>query len=391
MLPVGLSINSVNNQLIIKKGLKMEYHCGICIKENNWIANSYNSIVVVAADSYDNKLSFFIKIFNKEENINNNVKEIKFGSAVFFTSEKESIIDLYDIDCLFNQGYNTFKAEGLCLNYNTYYGKLEIWIEDQKKFRFFLFKKIISDAEKELMNSLYKGRLYESHLNTIPQITAENLQNIIQEEKKEIEDYDIADLVKELKISFYADKFYEKTDKPESYNLNELYTFKSTKYEKNKFDTYLIEILNLGRHIIGEYDGWFYAREEAKKDVENRTNNIPFIKSNILRNYSKSEHLNYRVRSRLSKLIFPLYKLLTISGEPIELKKDNFNSVTDGFIFRHSSSTKDVLLSDIHWQNKSLKEFNYNTLKRMMYKSFDQNNMLKEWCIPFPVNLNSKG
>lgn len=241
------------------------------------------------------------------------------------------------------------------------------------------------------MNSLYKGRLYESHLNTIPQITAENLQNIIQEEKKEIEDYDIADLVKELKISFYADKFYEKTDKPESYNLNELYTFKSTKYEKNKFDTYLIEILNLGRHIIGEYDGWFYAREEAKKDVENRTNNIPFIKSNILRNYSKSEHLNYRVRSRLSKLIFPLYKLLTISGEPIELKKDNFNSVTDGFIFRHSSSTKDVLLSDIHWQNKSLKEFNYNTLKRMMYKSFDQNNMLKEWCIPFPVNLNSKG
>ena len=369
----------------------MEYHCGICIKENKWIANSYNSIVVVAADSYDNKLSFFIKIFNKEENINNNVKEIKFGSAVFFTSEKESIIDLYDIDCLFNQGYNTFKAEGLCLNYNTYYGKLEIWIEDQKKFRFFLLKKIISDAEKELMNSLYKGRLYESHLNTIPQITAENLQNIIQEEKKEIEDYDIADLVKELKISFYADKFYEKTDKPESYNLNELYTFKSTKYEKNKFDTYLIEILNLGRHIIGEYDGWFYAREEAKKDVENRTNNIPFIKSNILRNYSKSEHLNYRVRSRLSKLIFPLYKLLTISGEPIELKKDNFNSVTDGFIFRHSSSTKDVLLSDIHWQNKSLKEFNYNTLKRMMYKSFDQNNMLKEWCIPFPVNLNSKG
>lgn len=187
----------------------MEYHCGICIKENNWIANSYNSIVVVAADSYDNKLSFFIKIFNKEENINNNVKEIKFGSAVFFTSEKESIIDLYDIDCLFNQGYNTFKAEGLCLNYNTYYGKLEIWIEDQKKFRFFLLKKIISDTEKELMNSLYKGRLYESHLNTIPQITAENLQNIIQEEKKEIEDYDIADLVKELKISFYADKFYE--------------------------------------------------------------------------------------------------------------------------------------------------------------------------------------
>ena len=76
-----------------------------------------------------------------------------------------------------------------------------------------MLKKIISDAEKELMNSLYKGRLYESHLNTIPQITAENLQNIIQEEKKEIEDYDIADLVKELKISFYADKFYEKRDK----------------------------------------------------------------------------------------------------------------------------------------------------------------------------------
>lgn len=107
-----------------------------------------------------------------------------------------------------------------------------------------------------------------------------------------------------------------------------MYTFESTKYEKFKFDTYLRKILNLGRHIIGEYEGWFYAREEAKEDVENRTKNIPIIKSKILTNYSKSEHLNYRVRSRLSNLIYPLYKMFYISGETLELKKDDFFSLT---------------------------------------------------------------
>ena len=366
----------------------MEYHCGICIKESKWIANRYNSIVVIAVDSCDNELSFFVKIFDKNEKVNENVKNIKFGNAVFFTSEKENIIDLYNIDSLLSQGYNSFKADGLCLNYNTYYGKLDIIIEDHSKFRSYLTKKLISDVEKELMNSLYKGRLYESHLKSIPQITAENLQKIIQEEKRGIEVYDITDIVKELKISYYADRFYEKTDKPESYNLNGLYTFESTKYEKIKFDTYLRKILNLGRHIIGEYEGWFYAREEAKEDVENRTKNISIIKSKILTNYSKSEHLNYRVRSRLSNLIYPLYKMLYISGETLELKKDDFEYKTNGFSFICSSDNKDLLLSNIRRQNETLKYDHPNKLKRVIYKSFDLDKMLKEWCIPFPIYLN---
>lgn len=370
----------------------MEYHCGVCIKESKWTAERINSIVVLAGDSHDNKLSFFIKVFEKEEEPKDNVKNIKFGSPVFFTSERENIIELYDIDCLFGQGCNSLKLEGLSLGYNKYYGYLEVRKEDYKRFSCYSWDQSpISELEKKLMNSLYKGRLYESYLDSIPQITASDLQNIILEEEKEIELYDINDLVKELKISYYADHFYIKTDKPESYNLNVTHSFEGTKYENHRFDTYLKQILDLGYHLIGEYDGWFYAKDEAREDVERNTREIPSIKKEMVLKYSKTEHLNYRVRNRLTKYIYPLFKMFFITEKPLNLKKYNFEYGIHGYSFNYFSDDKNYLLSDIRRQNESLRYDRHNKLTGMIYRHIDLNKMLEEWCIPNPIYYKNRG
>lgn len=373
----------------------MEYHCGVCIKESKWIEGRLNSIVVLAIDSHDDKFSFFVKVFEKEEVVNGDVKNIKFGTPVFFTSEKENIIELYDIDFLFDQGvqgYNPVKFEGLIINYDKYYGHLDVRVEDYRKFSSYSWPKTpISVLEQELMNSLYKGRLYESYLNSIPQITAGDLQNIILEEKKEIELYDIDELVKELKISYYADHFYIKTDKPESYNLNVTHSFKGTKYENLGFDTYLRQILDLGYHLIGEYDGWFYAEDEAREDIERHTREIPSIKKEMLLKYSKTEHLNYRVRSRLTKFIYPLFKMFLITEKPLNLKKYNFDDGIHGYSFSDFCDDKSYLLSDIRRKNESLRYDRHNKLTGMIYRQIDLNKMLEEWCIPNPTYYKNRG
>lgn len=370
----------------------MEYHCGICIKESNWIVDCYNSIVILAGDRNDHKLSFFIKIFEKEEGVNDNVKNIKFGSAVFFTAEKENIIDLFDVDCIFSQGPLALDVKGIHIHLRYYSTSgLEVGIYNDVNFRSFLPKSLISDVEKKLMNSLYKGRLYKRYLNSVQNITAEKLQNIIIEEEKEVEVYDINDLVKELKISYYANNFYIRTDEPEEYDLNERYTFELTKYEDCKFDTYLLQLLNIGERLIEEQKGWFYAKEEAYEDVEFRTKNIPYVKREILRNYSKSEHLNYRVRSRLSNLMYPLFMMLFISEKPLCLKKYNFDSSIHGYSFISScNNDKKQLLFDVQRQNETLRYDCHNKLKTMIYSSFDLNKILNEWCIPFPIFCNKR-
>ena len=41
----------------------MEYHYGVCVQESTWVKDRYNSIVILAGDSNDNELAFFVKIF----------------------------------------------------------------------------------------------------------------------------------------------------------------------------------------------------------------------------------------------------------------------------------------------------------------------------------------
>ena len=68
----------------------MECHFGICIKESYWISGpKFNSIIVLAGDSNSNKLSFFVKIFAGNEDINENIKNIKFGTPVFLHRKKK--------------------------------------------------------------------------------------------------------------------------------------------------------------------------------------------------------------------------------------------------------------------------------------------------------------
>lgn len=363
----------------------MKYHYGVCIKESNWIKGHSNSIVVLAGDSNDHRLSFFVKIFDKEEEVDDNTKNIKFGNAVFFASEKENIIDLYDVDCMFNSNYSNLKFNNLYLEFNYQSGILKVLHQDKKHLNAYWPKDEISKVERELMFSLYKGRLYNTYLSSLSNITAENIQNIIREEEKEIEFYDIEDLINELKISYYTTNFYIRTDEPESYDFYERRSFEKTKYENYKFDAYLTQILMPGEWLIGEYEGWFYANEDAKEKEEQKYRDIPWLKAKMKQKYSKSEHLNYRVRAKLSKFVSPLFSMLTIPGNILELKKNPINNCLLGFEFYHCSNNKEFILSDFR---RAISTFRYNTkdnFKDKIYKNLSLDEMLKEWCIPFPI------
>ena len=359
----------------------MEYHYGVCVKESNWAKDNYNSIVILAGDSNDNELAFFVKIFDINEEVDNNLKDIKLGCPVFFTSEKECIIDLYNVDCMFNTGCSSLNIGNLRLE------KYRVWVQDNERPNVYLPKMdVINNAEVELMNALQKKRLFDSFSNAIKEFTAENLQKIINEEKDEVEKYDIEDLVNVLNISYYANRFYEKNDSPESYNLYEKRSFVNTKYEDFKLDEYLTQILKPGGWDLGENEGWFYAREEAEKDIENNTSRIPFIKNEMIRTYSRDEHLSFRVRSKLSKYISPIFSMLTIPGYVLDLKIDHFWHRVKGYYFSfYRNDTKESIISEIRSRNHDLRPYyeRHDKIKREIYRTISFHELLKEWCIPF--------
>lgn len=352
----------------------MEYHYGVCVKESTWGKDCCNSIVILAGDG--NRFAFFVKIFNVNEEVDNDVKNIKFGSAVFFTSEKECIVDLYNADRRVDQLFTSFGNFDL--------REFGVFVFSQDKKCGYRFRKIavINKVEEELINALRKKLLFDSFSNSIKELTAENILNIINEEKNEVDKYDIEDLVNNLNISYYADGFCEKTDSPEGYRLNEIRSFKNTKYEDLKFDEYLTQILKPGGWRIGEYDGWFYAREKAKENVDNHTHNIPFIKKEMKRRYSKSEHLDFRVRSKLSIYISPIFSMYCIPGRVLELKRSPFGRVFSRFDFT-LDKTKEGIIAKIRQYNSYFTDFSSNEFKKEIYKEIDFFQLHKEWCIPF--------
>ena len=359
----------------------MEYHYGVCVQESTWVKDRYNSIVILAGDSNDNELAFFVKIFNINEEVDNSIKDIKLGSAVFFTSEKECIIDLYNVDRMFNSGCSSLNIGNFMLE------KYLIRIQDKERPNVYLYADKINEAEIELMNALQKKRLFDSFSNSVKELTAENLQQIINKEKEDVEKYDIEDLVNVINISYHARNFYEKTDSPESYNLYEERSFVNTKYESCKFDGYLRQILKPGSWDLGEKEGWFYAREEAKEDVEYNTSRIPFIKENMIRTYSRDEHLSFRVRLKLSQYLSPLFSMLTIPGYVLDLKKDHLWHRVEGYYFSFClGDTKESIISGIRNKNHDLRPFyekRHDKLKREIYKTISYHELLNEWCIPF--------
>ena len=172
----------------------MEYHYGVCVKESTWGKDCCNSIVILAGDG--NRFAFFVKIFNVNEEVDDDVKNIKFGSAVFFTSEKECIVDLYNADRRVDQLFTSFGNFDL--------REFGVFVFSQDKKCGYRFRKIavINKVEEELINALRKKLLFDSFSNSIKELTAENILNIINEEKNEVDKYDIEDLVNNLNISY---------------------------------------------------------------------------------------------------------------------------------------------------------------------------------------------
>lgn len=344
----------------------MEYHFGICIKECKWGNNQYSYIVVLAGNEKDNEYSLFTKIIEKDEEEKNNLNAIKYGCAVFFTSEGRDIKDLYVIDKLYDYcGESIIRFK---------FNEEPITLE---RCMGWCGKGVINIAqkEKELMIALYKGRIYKKYCSSIPEFTAEYIQSVIREEEEFVDSYNIDDMIEELHVSFYASNFYIRTDEPESYKLFEERSYEKTKYEKIKLDSYLFQLLEPGKWLIDEKEGCFFAEEEAEKDVESKYRTIPYVKKEIREKYSKSEHLNYRVRLRLSKFIKPIFDMSAIPGRIIDL--DLIRGSNFEFTFFEKVNKEDIL--------PSIKTYPVNRLIEKISKSVQPHKMWQDWLIPFPI------
>jgi hypothetical protein len=263
-----------------------------------------------------------------------------------------------------------------------YYNNNGFSVAIKNQYGDYIIKNVINKVETDLIASLYKRKLYNIYLNDIQQITSENLQKIIKEEESNIKNYDIEDIINTLQISYYASNFYTRTDEPEAYKLYERRSFKNTKYENYKFDTYLFQVLKPGDWCIGDYEGWFYAREEAKEDIEYNTREISFLKNNMIKKYSKSEHLNYRVRTRLLEFLSPLLTFLTIQGGILSLNERYFRF--GDFSLSGPCENKELILSRITRNNKLIKN-KKEEFKIQIFKNLYLQDIMNEWCIPNPI------
>lgn len=355
----------------------MKYHCGICIKECEWKRNQYSYIVVLAGNENEDKFSLFVKIIEKEECAN--INAIKYGNAVFFLSDGDNIVDIYNIDEMFSSRIGTrIKHKEIHLRYSPTLEGLRVEIENR------VIK--VNKKENELMRALYKGRLYNEHFSSIPKVTAESVQSIIKEEEEFVESCNIEDMLNELSVSYHAYDFYIKTDEPEEYKLSEKRSFKNTKYENFILDTYLFQLIEPGDWFIEEYKGWFFAKEEAKDKVEYKNSSINWLKEQIKRRYSKSEHLNYRVRERLLEYIHPLFRLSEISGRIIDLNNESLRRGTlryytcwnnEEYFSFNEFDNKEVILSKVRLCP-------VDKLVNEISKSIDSSLMAREWKIPYP-------
>lgn len=360
----------------------MEYHYGVCIKELKYIQGHYNSIVVLAGDNNnENFWSFYVKVFDRDEGIEDSIKNIKFGNAVFFTAHNETIIEIYDVDKVFSKGGRITCGDYETSNYLS--SKLELRHKNQHNM---WIPSQIHGAEISLMQALSKRRQYDSYLNSVPKITLEYLEEIIQEEKSVAESYDIDDMITQLKISYYASDFYTRTDEPEAYNLYERRGFENTIYENCKLDAYLNDVFKLGDTLIKENEGWFYAKERAKDDILENTRKIPYLKEKMRNKSSKSEHLNYRVRKRLLDIVSPLHSLVSIQGDILDLKTDWHQQGLKGYWFIDIDD-KERILSNVKEKNSSLKHTYKQEFKTKIFSSLSRNEIEEKWCIPSPINM----
>ena len=295
----------------------MEYHCGIFISRQEWQKGSY---FIIMASNGDNKLSFFVKIFSENEEISEELNSLEFGHAVYFISDKENILDIRNIDEMLSPS----EKKGFprhCVLKDVVLSVYETFVATPTQ----RLKSIdnFSDLELELMNSRLKRQYYAEYVKLSSKYTADYILNIIEEEKKMVESYDIDDILKEFNIR-HSYKTYEKTDEPESYELYECRDFSiSSKYSRNFLDGYLSDLCGTTytHNLLEENEGWFYAQEEVQEAIERHPIDVSKIKNEIREKYSQTEHINYRVQIRFLELNQLISRLINIPGRLSEVPK----------------------------------------------------------------------
>ena len=295
----------------------MEYHCGIFISRQEWQKGSY---FIIMASNGDNKLSFFVKIFSENEEISEELNSLEFGHAVYFISDKENILDIRNIDEMLSPS----EKKGFprhCVLKDVVLSVYETFVATPTQ----RLKSIdnFSDLELELMNSRLKRQFYDEYMKLSSQYTGDYIFNIIEEEKKIVESYDIDDILKELNID-HSYKIYDRIDEPASYALYERRSFSTTsKYYNSKIDRYLMDLCEMTytHKLLEENEGWFYALGKLEEAILRHPIDVVKIKNEIRQKYSQTEHLNWRVSTRFGKLKHLISCLIRNTGTLREVPK----------------------------------------------------------------------
>jgi hypothetical protein len=102
----------------------------------------------------------------------------------------------------------------------------------------------------------------------------------------------------------------------------------------------------------------------------------------MIKKYSKSEHLNYRVRTRLLEFLSPLFTFLTIQGSILSLNERYFKF--GDFSLSWPCENKELILSRITRNNKLIKN-KKEEFKIQIFKNLYLQDIVNEWCIPYPI------
>lgn len=336
----------------------MEYHYGIYITKKFWSFydamysknGNFYYIIALASDTTKNRLSFFIKFLDPNEDSTEEFQTIEFGTPVFFTSEQETIIDIYRFDKspsfpirLPNNDLLTSFRSIRCSSENR---DIEI-----------------NNKESDLMSSVYKYHLYEHITNLISQTSTDRIESLIQEEREIVESYNIDDIINELHI-YHLSSSRPTTESCEEYRVSICRNFRyGSKYYDVKFDDYLNNILKIGCEVIDEGEIWLSADSHIQYIIGQNPINEDKIKEEIREKYSRKEHLNYRFQKRLHSIKLSISRF---AHHPAE-----FLNITPANICKHlpnlCSNNPDYILHQIKDCNKSLfdkdKDVIYSNLK----------------------------
>lgn len=331
----------------------MEYHYGIYITKKIWTYfdqmynkdGKYYHIIVLANDTTKNRLSFFIKLLDLNEDYTEEFQTIEFGTPVFFTSDQETIIDIHRLDKLPSFPIR-LPNNDLLTSYRS------IWCSLEQR------NVVINNKESDLMYSVDKYHLYENFTNLISQASTDKIESIIQEEREIVESYDIDDIINELSI-YHVSHSRPTTENCEEYSVSICRIFKPlSKYFDFRFDDYLNNILKIGCEVIDEGEMWLSADEQINYIISQNPIDEDKLKEDIKEKYSRTEHLNYRFQDRICSIKHSIGRLARHSAEFLAITPSTIWKYLPDFI----RTKPEIVLSQIKDCNKSLFEKNEDVI-----------------------------